>query len=385
MSARTDHSETLSLDLSRLRKVAEHLGRGEAGGFGRRARLRRINRDLGEWLAAGSTSARSLMAQSVVEADAILPAEVKQTKGLAEAVEVDQLRLKGCLDLGQMLSAGQAADAVNHLGSKPLLVGHDPGRSQGVVASIAGVPRDKNYACYGYLDLWSSPHLLEFATQDRLLDLAQGYLGCAPTLSAMNAYWALPERLPEPDLQAFHRELDDCRSLTIFILLTPVDVPEEGAHFYVEKSQDLALLEESLRADGVGTKIDYLLTGPFVAPMTMRLFNRSARRFYGPAGSSLCADAYGLHRFVVPRSGPKLLLELRFGTYFNEHVYDMKLNRDGDARRMVRRAVAPVMRIGGLFDQTRREQARRTLRRIPATARHQYVFRYMIEELSAEL
>jgi uncharacterized protein (DUF2249 family) len=375
----------LSLDLSRLKKLVEPLGRGHDGGFTRRDRLRRINRGLGEWLAAGGTNARSVMMQSVVEADAILPAEMKRTIGPLQAAESDQLRQKGCLDLGQMLNAGQAAEVVAHLSSKPLLIGRSPGRSQGETAAIAGVPRDQNYASYGYLDLWSSPHLLEFATQDRLLDLAQGYLDCAPTLSALNAYWALPERLPEPDLQAFHRDLDDCRSLTIFTLLTPVDVPEEGVHFYVEKSHDPSRLEESLRADGVGTKIDYLLTGPFVAPMAMRLFNRSARRFYGPAGSSFCADAYGLHRFVVPRSSPKLLLELRFGTYFNEHVYDMKLDRDSDARRILRRALAPALRIGGLFDRTRREQARRTVRRIPETARHQYVFRYMIDELSAEL
>ncbi len=148
-------------------------------------------------------------------------------------------------------------------------------------------------------------------------------------------------------MQAFHRDLDDCRSLTIFTLLTPVDVPEEGVHFYVEKSHEPALLEESLRADGVGTKIDYLLTGPFVAPMAMRLFNRSARRFHGPAGSSLCADAYGLHRFVVPRSRPKLLLELRFGTFFNEHVYDMKLDRDATRADCSDKSLAPRCAIGG--------------------------------------
>jgi hypothetical protein len=385
MPARTDRSETLSLDLSRLKKVAEQLGRGARGGFGRREQLRRINRDLGEWLVAGGPSARSVMTQSVGEADALLPVETKRTNGPVGAAEVDQLRQMGCLDLGEMLSAEQAAEVVARLASKPLLIGHDPGRFQGEATSLASLPRDMNYACHGYLDLWSSPHVLEFASQGRLLDLAQAYLGCTPTLSALNAYWSLPERLPEPVLQAFHRDLDDCRSLTIFTFLTPVDMPEEGAHFYVEKSHDPALLEQSLRADGVGTKVDYLLAGPFVAQMTMRLFHRRARRFHGPAGSSLCVDAYGLQRSVVPRSKPRLLLELRFGTFFNEQVYDMKLNRDGDERRMVRRFEAALRRLGGAFDRARQEQARSALQRIPATARHRYVFRYMIEELLAEL
>jgi hypothetical protein len=340
--------------------------------------VRRINYDLGEWLAAGGTSARTAMAQSVAAADSVLLADTRRSTGPVDAVELDELRAKGCFEPGQVLGSEQAAEVVAHLAPKSLLIGHDPGRSRAQAASLAGVPQDKNYACYGYLDLWSSPHLLEFAAQDKFLDLAQDYLGCTPTLSVLNAYWSLPERVPEPDLQAFHRDADDCRSLTIFTLLTPVDVPEEGAHSYVEASHDPTLLEQILRADGVGTKIDYLLAGPFVAPMAMRLFNRGARSFHGPAGFALCVDPYGLHRSVVPRSKPKLLLEIRFGTFFNESASDLRLVRDAGLPRLWRRASA-------MLDQRRRQEIRKILQRIPATSRHQYVFRHLIRALADEL
>jgi hypothetical protein len=247
------------------------------------------------------------------------------------------------------------------------------------------VPGDKNFACYAYLDLWSGPHVVELATQDRILDLAQAYLGCAPTLYSLNACWALPERLADPQFQAFHREVDDCRSLAIFILLTSVDAPEEGARHYVETSHDVPKLEASLRAEGVGTRIDYLLTGPFVAPMTMRLFGRTARRFPGPAGSALCIDPYGLHRTTVPRSRPQLLLELRFGTFFNERIFDMELVGDRGLQRTVRKALAPNFQLGAGFSRSRREQARRILQRIPASARHRYALRYLIQALSTGL
>jgi hypothetical protein len=90
----------------------------------------------------------------------------------------------------------------------------------------------------------------------------------------------------------------------------------------------------------------------------MMMFGDSARRFIGPAGTSFCGDGYGLHRAVVPRTRPRLLLWMRFGTLFNNTKFNMDPGT-GDRRAM--------------------DCARR---RIPATPRHQYVFRYLVDALS---
>ena len=92
---------------------------------------------------------------------------------------------------------------------------------------MSDVPADQNYACYDYLDVWSAPHIMSVATQDRLLDLAQGYFGGAPTLYSINAFWSFPNRQPHPYSQVFHRDWEDYRSLVAFTLLTPVDDPED--------------------------------------------------------------------------------------------------------------------------------------------------------------
>src|SRR5262249_52291383 len=135
--------------------------------------------------------------------------------------------------------------------AKPVLLGHDAHTTRERAPSLATVPPDRNYACHDYLDLWSSPHIIELATQDRILDLVQAYLGCTPTLYSANAFWSLPNRQPHKASQVFHRDWEDFRSLVVFTLLTDVSTPEEGAHYYVATSHEGARFEASLNAQGV--------------------------------------------------------------------------------------------------------------------------------------
>ena len=224
------------------------------------------------------------------------------------------------------------------------------------------MPAEQNYACHNYLDLWSSPHILEYATQDRILDLAQAYLGCTPTLYSINAFWSFPNRQPHPYSQVFHRDWEDYRSLVVFTLLTPVETPEEGAHYYVETSHDVRKFDALLQGKGVAVDDITCLSGrdgTAIAPTAMRLFEHSAHRFDGPAGQSFCGDGYGLHRAVVPRSRPRLLLWIRFGNFFNETMYKTPLRGAS------------------------RADAERALRRIPDTPRHRYICRYLVKALSA--
>src|ERR1700756_5741647 len=156
----------------------------------------------------------------------------------------------GCADLGRTLSEDQVRSIHSHLAPKHMLLCHVPHISTKSVPSLKDVPADESYATYEFLDLWSSPHILEYATQERILDLAQAYLGCTPTLYSINAFWSFPDRQPHPYSQVFHRDWEDYRSLVVFTLLTPVESHEEGAHYYVARSHDVKKFEESLNAKG---------------------------------------------------------------------------------------------------------------------------------------
>jgi hypothetical protein len=358
--------QSLQLDLARLKKVVSEIGDIRLALKLLRLRsnpdeqLRQINHFLGSQLERSTPEARYDRAAAFPPADDVLPLTMKETATRPSAS--DSVFDVGCADLGRMLNDSQVEAIHAHLHTKPVLLGHIPHSARGQVASLDRVPSDGNYACYNYLDLWSSPGLMQFATQDKVLDLAQAYLGCTPTLYSINAFWSLPNREAHKATQVFHRDWEDYRSLALFTQLTPVDVPEDGAHYYVETSHDLRKFEHALRQRGVAEKNIASLSvhdERVIAPLAIKMFQNSARRFDGPAGQSFCTDGYGLHRAEVPRTRPRLLLWFRFGNFFNSTMFDMRLG-GADA-----------------------EVAARILADIPDTPRHRYVFRYLVQSLTS--
>jgi len=358
--------EPLALDLLRLKAARRSLGQASwplaFKSPETREQLHRISQDLGNRLSTCSPQDRAAMADAFAAADRLLPAAVSAPSRAEPTSEAESALAAGCADLGRTLTDRQLAEIHAWLRTRPVLLAHDAHAAKAQAPSIDAVPPEQNYCCYDYLDLWSAPHIVELAAQDRFLDLAQSYLGCTPTLYSINAFWSFPNRQPNKASQLFHRDWEDFRSLVLFTLLTPVEAPEEGAHYYVEASHEVERFQTALRGRNVSAEdVENLLEREEkeIAATAMRLFESSARRFYGAAGRSFCADGYGLHRAVVPKSRPRLLLWCRFGNFFNETAYRIALrNRDPEA-------------------------ARRVLARIPRTPRHQYVFRYLIEALSA--
>jgi hypothetical protein len=356
---------SLALDLARLRKALSLLGTPEKDLGLRRldsaGRLAELNKYFGNRLGSSTAEAREDVAEVMSSADEVLPQEIRKTGASSNGSKGLDVRAKGCADLGLGLTAEQVKDIHRHIEGCPLLLAHDAHIAKQSVASFSDVPASQNYACYDYVDLWSSPHIIELAASERILDTAQEYLGCVPVLYSINAFWSFPNRQPHPYSQLFHRDWEDYRSLVAFTQLTPVATPEDGAHYYVEGSHDAVAFGRLLRFVGVSNEDVALLSsreGPAIASSAERLFSQTARRFDGPAGRSFCSDGYGLHRALVPRSQPRLLLWMRFGTFYNSTMYRM--------------AATPQ----------NRDIAQSILARIPDTPRHRYVFRYLIEALT---
>jgi hypothetical protein len=142
--------------------------------------------------------------------------------------------------------------------------------------------------------LVKSPFWLETAMS--FFKIARAYFdGEFPRLYSMNAFWTKQVDGPAyVDTQAWHRDGDDRKQLTIFMLGSDVPEPSEGAHLYQRGTHRIPddKLERNFRdAPPVGiTEV-----------------------VYGEAGTLFLVDTGGLHKAIKPASRPRLLVWARYG------------------------------------------------------------------------
>ena len=152
--SRASLSQTLQLDLARLQKVVSEIGdtRLALRLFWHRSdpaeQLHLINRYLGEQLAEATARDRLVRTSAFVRGDDALPGEVKSAASTPP--EAHHMLDAGCAALGKTLTDGQVEAILNHLSTKPVLLGHVPSVAKEQVASIDLVPPESNYGCYSF-------------------------------------------------------------------------------------------------------------------------------------------------------------------------------------------------------------------------------------------
>lgn len=177
----------------------------------------------------------------------------------------------------------QALAALAHLDAQPRWSGHVKRR---------GTPAgpDDATTCWSMADVLAAPHLLEFALAHTWE--AGTYLGRAPRMYSVNAFETRPAAgALNPDIQEFHRDRDDVRFLALFVYLTDVLTPEQGAHEFQRGTHT-----------GAGSgEVEVLC---------------------GVAGTAFLADTSGLHRGLRPSTGPRVLAWARWGVSDLPASYD---------------------------------------------------------------
>lgn len=184
---------------------------------------------------------------------------------------LEELRVNGIVRVDG-LTPIQAWEARCYLGAREMFSGHVKQRGrQFCKGDIAG--------CWGMEDVVGAPHLFELGL--RYTPMAQDYLGQEPRMYSMNVFSAFPSDQPmSRDIQEYHRDKDDVRFLALFVYLTDVDAPEDGAHQFVRGSHN-----------GMDTGVEMVL---------------------GPAGSAFLADTRGLHLGLRPRSKERTIAWVRW-------------------------------------------------------------------------
>lgn len=147
-------------------------------------------------------------------------------------------------------------------------------------------------SCATQEDTLRAPGLLELGFL--VWPVVYDYLGAEARLYSANAFWTRPGAHVRPDIQEFHTDPDDTRFVALFVYLTDVLKPEDGAHQIKD------------RFGGVHTVL-------------------------GPAGTAFLADTSQPHRGIKPTTGERGIAWLRWGVSNPPAAYiweDLKPSRD---------------------------------------------------------
>lgn len=208
-----------------------------------------------------------------------------------QARELAQLRRHGIAMLAPMFRADALQDVQEHFRRAPATL---PG---GRHVPLAEVPEGTRTAAYDMETVLDCPHLLEAVNHPALLSLAAAYLGCKPTLSSLGVRWSFPRGQGEEDIQTWHRDCDDWRSIKVFTYLTEVG-PTSGPHNYVRGSHQTRATLRNAHFTSAG--------------LSARFGQDSVLPVLGPAGTTFVGDMAGIHRGVPPQCEPRLILQAQF-------------------------------------------------------------------------
>lgn len=207
---------------------------------------------------------------------------------------VDELRERGVCVLPWRADVG---GAVEWLGGRPV----HPGPH--VLTMAPG------FSGYRPEDVVRGPGLLDLFNDARILSVVEGWLGLAPCLYSVNAWWS--HAGGEAQLwhaQHFHRDTDAARFLVLFVYLTAVD----------KSSGPFQIVTGTHHAGPSGQGAEF--SGRVERDYGDRIFSA-----VGPAGTLVLADTRALHRGLVPRSRDRLVAWARYGEGSNSNSADLEM------------------------------------------------------------
>lgn len=153
-------------------------------------------------------------------------------------------------------------------------------------------------------DVLKAPHFFEMALAYE--SLARSYFRQRPRMYSVSAFWTTPSDGPlYGDTQTWHRDQDDKHQMTLFMLGSDVPDPSEGAHLYQKGTHRIA--DSELGRDPPSPPPCGIVTA-----------------VWGPAGTLVIADTWGLHKAIRPAKLPRLLVWARYAvanppfTYVND-------------------------------------------------------------------
>ncbi len=272
------------------------------------------------------------------------------------AVDLEQLKAEnkavyglvkdGISEPVRMLTSSEVDEVLEYFNTQKCIPGHvveSTGVNEGM--SLNEALSCSNFASYSLEQVINAPHLLKAALSKEFLNVARLYLGPDPIFYSLGLFWAGPGTNINPINQAFHRDEDDYKFISLFVYLTDIDVDDDGPHIYLKGTHDSQKMEEYFSKTNC-SKLDRLLLGfssylkgviqnyqylgygnsffpkinfhEFVMshklhPAYEKILRDLAIKVFAKRGEGFYADVGGYHKGEIPKSKPRLLFWARYG------------------------------------------------------------------------
>ena len=246
---------------------------------------------------------------------------------------LDAFKRDGVATVPFSLGPKNIAAIREHLEGLPVCAGSHILSSDRKLRPLADVRASHPLAGYTMDQLIRAPFLVDLFNQSTIVDFVEAYLGCVPTLYSLNAWWSFPAKTPEGlNAQYFHRDTDDWRFCTLFLYLTDVD-EDGGPHQVVKGSQTLdrmqrlvsAAKERGLDTSGFDTErsfVDHF--GREFSLQCETIFADDVWNGLGPAGTMFLVNTIALHRGLMAKQKPRLVVWARYGLGPNTNSADLE-------------------------------------------------------------
>jgi len=161
---------------------------------------------------------------------------------------------------------------------------------------------------YNFNEIIKNEEIQNLAFNPTLINIAQNYLGSAPILDIVGAWWSTSGLSDKPDInsaQLWHFDLDRPKWLKVFFYLTDCD-EFTGPHSFVSGTHVNNGIPLSLRIHGYKRLDDELIK---------KYFDSSKiKSFIGKSGTMVAEDTRGLHKGQILKNGTRLILQFQYSS-----------------------------------------------------------------------
>jgi hypothetical protein len=160
----------------------------------------------------------------------------------------------------------------------------------------------------------------EFINSPLLERIAIKYLGSSAKNIATQLWWTFPAEVDDMTRSEaahfFHRDVDAWGFVKFFFYLTDVD-RGYGPHVYVKRSHKPSLIAQFF-------KEKFLINRHPDSSVRKRFGDDAVLPIYGPPGTGIAADTFGLHKGESPTKKPRLMMCAVYATKdFGEQEFEV--------------------------------------------------------------